>query len=395
MYGVCLPRSGFVQQLIYWLFMSVILIISPEHWKDHSVSKHHYARTLAERGVRVFFLNPPDDFQSGFKIEKEGVIPSLYIVSAPKVASGLRFYPAILRRWLEERWLARFEKVIDTKIDIIWLFENSRFFDMRFAGDRLKIYHQVDLNQDFHLKLAVSTADICFCVTDSIKNRIIQLTPKCYKISHGLSKFPKKYFLSEKQLRRFEGNTLHAVYVGNLDMQYLNAELLTEVAQRNIDVRFHFVGGYSEKGVLRSLAGHLKNVIWWGRVESSLLSSIFERADVLLLAYRAELYPEQVDNSHKIMEYLASGKIIVATYTGEYQDKRHLLEMVDNSSEYVAAFERVLNGLSHYNSHERQKDRIEFSRQHTYDKQLDKIFDLLKKHDLYQKIEKGNRQYDI
>ena len=370
-----------------------ILLISPEPWDTHTVSKHHYARILAERGSVVFFLNPPDDSQGGFRIEKEKSLLSLHLVSAPKVASGLRFYPAILRRWLEKRWLARFENAIGSKIDIIWLFENSRFFDMRFAGDRLKIYHQVDLNQDFNPKMAASTADICFCTTDFIKDRLLPYNPKVYKIHHGTAVVNNQRKLAGRQLARFNQDGPHAVYIGNLDMLYLDAELLADVARQFPEVHFHFVGGYNEKGKLWNLASSLSNVTWWGKVDHSMIPAILDYVDILLVTYQAERYKDQA-SPHKFMEYFASGKCIVSTYTDEYKDKCQLLEMVELSNDFPVAFGRVVANLEKYNRHQLQAARIEFARQHTYDKQLDKIFTLLKKHDLYQKIAKGSSQHD-
>ncbi|CAK8723044.1 glycosyltransferase [Candidatus Electrothrix aarhusensis] len=373
---------------------NAILVISPEPWDAHNVSKHHYARTLAERGARVFFLNPPDDSQSEFKIENKKSISNLHIVSAPNIARGLRFYPSILRRWLEKRWLARFEKAIDTKIDIIWLFENSRFFDMRFAGYRLKIYHQVDLNQNFQPEVAASTADICFCTTDFIKDELLPYNSKTYKIHHGTALVKNKGQLMADQQARFNLDCPHAVYIGNLDMLYLDAELLADVVRRFPEVHFHFVGGYNEKGKLWNLASSLSNVTWWGKVDHSMIPAILDHVDILLVTYQAERYKDQA-SPHKFMEYLASGKVIVSTYTDEYKDKHQLLEMVERNDDFPDTFGKIVANLEKYNSPERQDARIEFARQHTYDKQLDKIFDLLKKHDLYQKIEKGNRQYDI
>ena len=58
---------------------------------------------------------------------------------------------------------------------------------MKFAGDRLKIYHQVDLNQNFHVREAAHRADICFCTTDFIKRDIIPYNDKVYKIHHGVT----------------------------------------------------------------------------------------------------------------------------------------------------------------------------------------------------------------
>jgi glycosyltransferase involved in cell wall biosynthesis len=365
-----------------------ILIISPEQWDAHSVSKHHYAITLAARGSSVFFLNPPDDSISGIQIQTESSSPRLYVVSAPRVSSGLRFYPSLLRRLLEKRWLLRLEKVAACKITVIWLFENSRFFDMRFAGGRLKIYHQVDLNQGFHPASAAATADICFCTTDFIKLLLLPYNDRVYKIHHGLARLGSpdevahKVSLFEAEQSKFDFDGVNVFCIGNLDMLYLDADLLVNLARQFAAVRFHYVGGFSAMGHLRSLASELHNVVWWGKVESALIPYVLEHADVLLVAYKAADYREQLASPHKMMEYLASGKTVVATYTDEYKDKRHLLEMVDDSSDYLAAFERVVCNLAEYNSPERQAERKSFAQVHTYENQLGKIVNLLKQNRL-------------
>ncbi|WP_446011999.1 glycosyltransferase [Candidatus Electrothrix sp.] len=359
--------------------MNTILLISPEPWQAHTVSKHHYALTLAKQGFTVYFLNPFDNSKQ--QTETTKIQENLYTITSAQIASGLRYYPALLRNCLERRWLKKLENEIGYTIDTIWLFENSRFFDMRFAGQRLKIYHQVDLNQDFNPEVAASTADICFCTTDFIKERLIPYNPKTYKIHHGLAAVEKPEALTNSQLNRFTSNYPHAVYIGNLDMLYLDAELLADIARQFPQVQFHFVGGYREDGRLRQLAGNLPNANWWGKVKSNLILPILERADIMLVTYQAARYRDQA-SPHKFMEYLASGKTIVTTYTDEYKNKRHLLEMVDDSQDYLAVFKKVLNNLSYYNSEEKQAERRAFALENTYDKQLDKIFALLQQHQL-------------
>lgn len=358
------------------------LIISPESWSAHAVSKHHYAVSLARLGYHVFFLNPPDESLPEVILTPVEGHPNLMIVSCPRIGIGLRFHPAFLRRWREALWLAQLERIAECRIDAIWLFENSRFYDLRFAGSRLKIYHQVDLNQCFHPETAAATADICFCTTDFICDQLVPHAPHVYKIHHGLAQIESPQYLSDEQQRRFNGRSPHAAYIGNLDMAYLDAELLADAARTFPNVRFHFVGGYSETGCLQQLAGQLPNVVWWGKVDSALIPAILARADVLLVTYKAAFYREQLASPHKFMEYLASGKTIVATYTDEYKDQRHLLEMVDDNADYLAAFSRVVDRLDEYNSPYRQAERKTFAGAHSYSKQLDRIFSLLQQHKL-------------
>jgi len=358
----------------------VILIVSPELWDTHTVSKHHYAMALARRGCKVLFLDPPDDSLGDIEIRPAGECENLYLVSAPRVAPGLRFYPAWLRRRMESRWLQRLEKASGEAVSTIWLFENSRFFDMGFAGERLKIYHQVDLNQDFQVETAARTADLCLCTTESIRRRLAAANPHSYKVHHGVAIADSAPALAPELAERFTPGRIHAAYIGNLDIAYLDVALLAGLVKQFPDVLFHFVGSYREEGALRRACADAANVLWWGRVESALIPAILERCDILLLAYRAEEHREQLASPHKMMEYLASGKAVVATWTDEYSDRRQLLEMVEDSGNYAAAFARVVNHLEEYNSPQRQAERIAFAEAHSYEKQLDRIDGLLKKH---------------
>lgn len=350
--------------------MSAILIMSPEPWDGHAVSKHHYAVELARKGHEVLFYGPPSS--SGpmviEHVERDGV--HLRVVRAGRVAPGLRWFPASLRRGIEALWLKKLERVAGCRVGVVWLFENSRFYDLRFAGPRLKIYHQVDLNQDFHPATAAASADICFCTSDFICERLLPHQPRVFKIHHGTPQAQAPLSLSEEQQGRLDHPGAQAAYIGNLDMAYLDAELLARAMRALPEVRFHLVGGYSRAGLLWQLAGNLPNAVWWGKLESGLIPPVLARVDVLLVAYQAARWREQLSNPHKFMEYLASGKTIVATYTHEYKDKRHLLEMVDDSRDFVGLLGKILQDLENYNSPVRTAVRREFAANNSYAQKL-------------------------
>jgi len=333
--------------------------------------------TLAKLGASVYFLNPPNDSMTSVEVKEIDSHPGLYVVSAKKVAAGLRFYPPIIRRKIEKKWLEELEKISGVVIDTIWLFENSRFFDLSFAGNRLKIYHQVDLNQTFNLKTAASTADICFCTTDLIREQLSSFNERVYKIHHGLAQRQAQVRLTEEQLEHLKRTSVKAMYIGNLEMPYLDIDLLYAVAKKFADVDFHFIGGYRDNGLLKQRCSHLPNITWWGKVDSSLILSLLEMADLLLVTYKAEHWRDQA-SPHKFMEYLASGKVIVSTYTDEYRDKRHLLEMVDKSVDFLGAVEIVINSLDLCNDVEKIAARQQFAMDHTYERQLSKIDDHLR-----------------
>lgn len=359
---------------------SQILLISPEPWDGHFVSKHHYAITLALQGYKVYFLNPPNNNLKTLEVNQTKYT-NLWSLDAPQVGKGLRFYPKKLRNFFEKKWLEKLEKKIGKKFTTIWLFENSRFYNMNFAENRLKIYHQVDSNQNFHLKEASSSADICFCTTDFIKNDLTLHNKFVYKIHHGVSQ-TDALALTIDQEENFTHDNINVVIVGNLDISFLDIDILIELIKKFPEINFHFVGRYNKEKKLFKNCIDLENIVWWGKVESNLIPTILSYCDISLLLYKAksQIEKEQLASPHKIMEYLASGNVIVSTYTDEYKDKRHLLEMVDTSADYIHKFKEVVDNLSFYNSKEKQKERMSFAKNNSYEKQLEKIFSLINQH---------------
>lgn len=350
--------------------MSAILIISPENWDAHFVSKHHYARTLAGLGKKVFFLNPPDKAARGIVVRPLPV-QNLFIVNSPAIAPGLRFWPPLFRQFVERKWLQRLENIVGMAIDVVWLFENSRFFDMRFAGSRIKIYHQVDLNQTFNPLVAARTADVCFCTTDLIAERLRVVRKDVHKIHHGT------VIVSEPHLsQRYpesHGGRLCASYVGNLDIPYIDADGLSQIVIAHPEISFNFIGGYTSKTILRRNLRDAPNVTWWGKQPFSEIPRFLAESTLLLVAYKHE-YWRQVASPHKFMEYLLAGKVIVCSYTDEYKDKTDIVAMGYPDESYPDLFERVLQNLDRFTTPELAQLRVDFATIHTYERQVQKIF---------------------
>ena len=351
-----------------------VLLISPEPWHAHPVSKHHYARALAHQGRPVLFLEPPDPAIRQLRLRPLLEEPGIRLVQGPRLAPGLRFLPSALTVRLERRWLQRLERLAGTPVAAVWLFENSRFYDLRFAGDRLRIYHQVDLNQSFHPATAARSADICFCTTELIRQRLLPHNPRVFRLHHGLAPRYESLELEASQQQRLASPGVHAAYIGNLDMAYLDQDLLIQLIQAHPDVQFHLIGGYRPDNRLRQQLAACPQVHWWGQVPSSLIPPILERIDLQLVCYQAIHHADQA-SPHKFMEYLASGRTIVATYTAEYARHAHLLAMSEpySNAGYLPLFASVRQDLAGWNSPERQAARQAFAADHTYEWQLQRI----------------------
>lgn len=352
-----------------------VLLISPEPWEAHWVSKHHYARVLGAAGRRVLFLDPPVPEVRGIELSETGV-ENVTRVRMPVLRRGLRFYPGLLRRRLEAGWLDRLERRAECAVGVVWLFENSRFFDMRFAGDRLKIYHQVDLNQRFNQHRAAATADLCFCTTDLIAADLRGVAERVVKIHHGTA------ILNARAGGPREGGQPNApvvTYVGNLDMRYLDLAALDRMIREFPEVHFTLVGGFSDDNPLRKAHAGSPNVRWLGRVAPAEIPAILDGSDALLVAYRPEHHRDQA-SPHKVMEYLLSGRVVIASYMDEYKDKPGLVEMAPKGGDLVPVFREVLSDLARHNAPERQAARRAFALDHSYERQLDRIRDLVRVH---------------
>jgi glycosyltransferase involved in cell wall biosynthesis len=364
-----------------------ILLISPEPWDGISVSKHHYAIELSKRGNTVFFLNPPNrEQQQAIAITKVADY-NIWKVDYKVLLRGARFLPSFVRIFFERRFLRKLEQIVRKKIDVVWNFENSRFFDLRFAGKHVvKIYHQVDLNQNFNPKLAAETADIVFAVNEPICKSLIAFTPKVYKIPHGYHP-PDAGIQNHKAFEKWksygERNNLIAVYVGNLDSFYLDNQLFQNLIRSNPQVRFVLVGPYETNNSLYQEFRSSSHVHFTGRLSFSEIASFLDAADVLLILYRSDEFPEYVATSHKVLEYLASGKVIVSSFMQDYTAHKDLLVMANKNADIPDLFRDVTQNIDAYNKDELMAKRKVFALNNTYSMQLNRIVEKIKENNLH------------
>lgn len=350
-----------------------ILIISPEPWDHIFVSKHHYAVHLAKRGNNVYFLGPPSS-ESGIK-DTENL--NLRVLHYKGFIRGLRFLPSFLQHLIMRSALEKLQRLAKVQFDVIWSFDNSVFYDFRiFKKEVLTISHIVDPSQDFNTSVAASTASFCICNTDLLKKRLGFHNARVFKINHGFNEIRKP-----AKVKMPGSQSIKAVYTGNLAIPYIDWEIFYRLVIENPTVDFIFVGPNfndscnSHDGVVSMKRTILtcKNVHAVGRVPAHMVHSYLMDADLLLICYQEKYQEDQVANTHKFMEYFGAGKIIVSTFTREYEGFRDIVEMGDTNDQIPAIFKTVVNNLSRYNSSEMIERRIAVAHENTYDKQIGRI----------------------
>ena len=95
----------------------------------------------------------------------------------------------------------------------------------------------------------------------------------------------------------------------------------------------------------------------------------------MLLCYNYQYEINKCTNSHKILEYLSTGKVIISSKIQAYESNSNLICMLqdyDNGA-YLDLFDLTIKNIVHYNSTELQKKRIEFSLDNSYEKQINRI----------------------
>ena len=149
--------------------------------------------------------------------------------------------------------------------------------------------------------------------------------------------------------------------------------------RRNPLIEFHFYGNYvpdlqntSHQQwdlFLRSVS----NVIFHGLMGTKELVAAYKDMDLFILCYKPDLQNYHGENSHKIIEYLSTGKVIVSSYISLYENTQ-LFEMdAPGNAGFLNIFNQVVNDLSTYNQLDKMQMRRTFAMDNSYVKQLERI----------------------
>lgn len=348
-----------------------ILLISPEPWEHIHVSKHHYAIQLGQKNNKVFFLGPPGTIQSASETPYTNVVSVQYF-GFPK---GIRFYPRVLQKCFIRKKFNELEALCGVTFDIVWSFDNSVFFDFSALPERvLAISHIVDSTQDFQFVRTASTASVCLGVTREIVGRLKKFNRRSFFVQHAYAQ--RDGILD---IRLPESQKTRVGYAGNLNLKYIDWKVLDKIVSGHTEIGFYFTGPYDVNHEFVLRLKRKPNTFFLGEIPSEQLGAFYKQMDVLMLCYLADDYPEQLANSHKMMEYLASGQMIVATQTAEYRaiSDGGLILMSNRNEEFPFLLREALSNLDYWNSVEKANMRKAWAAENTYEKQLTRIEEFL------------------
>jgi len=374
-----------------------ILVISPSNWGNMHISKHHYSIELSKLGNTVFYLEPA--VSSNKMITKiwqpMGNLPDLNVIttSVPKLLELIRFKYRPLYNFLIQFFISRLLRNFREDFDIVWCFETNLYSNLRLFKAKYVIFHPVDqLIYKFQRQIAQS-ADIVFHVSQTISDELKGFHDKVYFINHGISaEFEMQAKRNLAKIGQGEYITpakIKVGYVGNLLRAEFNRDFFEIIIKKHKDIEFHFWGPY--KIEMSNIDGNSD------AATEKFISFLMSRANVVLHGVKApsDLCKEVIDmdafvfcpvksksfdasNSHKIMEYLSMGKVIISENVSTYNGGS-LIEMIDNSisKELVTLFNEVISNISFHNFFEKQSKRIEFSLRNSYKMQVIRVEELI------------------
>ncbi len=352
-----------------------ILIISPESWGPNHVSKHHYALELSKNN-QVYFLNPPSSRNNISNING-----NLTIIDYKPRVRGVNRLPKFLRDFFNSITINTIKKLGNfNTLDIAWSFDPFRFQNLNLFQADLKIYHPVDVHYTHLEREIANTADIIFTTCEIIIDRLKKFNSRIFNIGHGLA----ESFLSIKKQTKKKGQPVKACMMGNLQRK-IDFPLLYKLIEKNKDVEFHFIGPTQSSNLSNNnkqdneikTLGSFQNTKLYGTVSQSALPETLSLMDIFLILYSENENLASRSNPHKLLEFLATGKVVLSYFLIEYIDNEDFLVMVKENEDIVNKFTEIISNLTHYNHPDEMKRRMDYAKRNLYEEKIKEIEDYI------------------
>lgn len=359
-----------------------IVILSPQPWDHIYISKHHYAIALAKENTVWFITAPEKAAGSSYEIEKTnfGSLNILrYKLWLPQIA---KFKLQSIYKFFCALKLKHLLKTVVGPTDICIDFGCYQYVnDLDFADAKYKILFPVD--DSGGLKVSMRKADYLFSVSKNVLDKFTDKGIAGVFINHGLG----EYFAERARIKQvtgvfsmFENKPIKIAYSGNLFISFLDIPVLQTIITEHPEIEFNFFGSdeYNAKN-----DNHIKwakfldeagNVKLHGSVSPMVLAQAYEEMAGFLLCYKPDYKNYHAENSHKVLEYLSTGKVLISTYLSIYSGSNFInMSPKDENKDLIKIFTNTITDLDKYNSPELQGARILFALDNTYTKQLQKI----------------------
>lgn len=358
----------------------------------------HFAIEMAEQGNKVFFVDPPRAavHKETVSVTSADNYPAIQVIHLQPFpfALFLRHKIPFVYNMMVKRYIREIKKVTGASIDELWNFNPHVFVNMVAFAAKKNILLLYDFYKGNHIFRSAATAALLVSPSQLILDHYRSSNVPQLLVQHGLNKsmaFAAATRLENTNLQPQQRDIVKVGYTGNL----LRAAIDTITAEKIITghpaIEFHFWGPSSIEdnnvtdttaatpAALQNFIRFLQqspNVFLHGVKQQQELADEIFKMDAFLFLYAAASDMNAASNSHKLLEYLSTGKVVVGNYVSNYAGTQ-LLEMCREQDKLPELFGEVMQNLDHYNSSAKQQERIRFALDNTYARQVERIQKLM------------------
>lgn len=381
----------------------MILCFSSSDWEGKWGSRQQVMQRLARRGYPVLFIERQVGLEHLWRYGDirrhkwqrwhagaRQIEPNLTIVSPPPLLPG-RYYSKRLARFNQRmiiHWTQAYLRRNHLQPQIVWGYRPEDGGLFGHFGETLTVYHCIDEFRagttgrkrsiiDELEEETLKRADIVFTNSLLTHQQKLPLNANTYRVPSGadvvhFAKAHDAQTVVPEAMAKIA--TPIAGYVGNINDK-LDIALLVTAAKALPDWSFVFVGELYQQAVdLRELQA-LPNVYFLGRQPFDKVPGFVKAMDVCLLPYTDSEYT-RYRSPLKLYEYLAAGKAVISTKHPEVDEFAEWVTIVDEA----AAFPAAIVAAAANDSPAQQQQRIDIGSQHSWDKRVDTIEDVLQQH---------------
>ncbi len=377
-----------------------ILCFSSSDWNGIWGSRQQVMSRLASRGHRVLFVEwlaglehfwrYPDLRERRWRRWREGlreVEPNLWIWAPPALLPG-RYYVrsvASLNARFVCCWVRSYLERLGMIQPVLWLYQPEHAPLIGKFGERMTVYHCIDefaagtrgrkqqtiVNLEADL---LACADVVFANSRLTYENKRKLNLKTYRIPSAADvKHFAQAMESALPVHPAIAALAHPVagYLGTINNR-LDIKLLTRVAAYLPDWQFVFVGQVQPWSVDLHPLQKLPNVHFPGWFPFAEMPELIKGMDVCLLPY-VDTELTRYRSPLKLYEYISAGKPVVSTDHPEVREFSALVEIASAAEEFAAAVVRAKDE----DSPARQRQRAELGQQHSWDRRVDEMEQLI------------------
>lgn len=367
-----------------------IVIISPQRWVELPVSKHNYAEMLSSLGHRVYFIEP----QNGAGSLKRPVLQPISSRLGNRITVvnwwlpvpyALKFHAKTVYAIAAKYSFGRIVSTLPDEPDLIWDFDNTGMFPaFPTLPDTQRLWHVVDPPLYRHYKgqrITVSTSQVYLDALDT-GGRPTAVVP--HGVRPVFAELARRTIDTASSGVHAREGPIKAASFGNLSHGGIDWPTLEAVCRDNSDILFDLAGPFDPAAVSLETAATVRrikalpNVNMPGQLDADELLVLAANIDVWFLCYQTGADIVGALTSHKMLEYLATGRPVVLTGQ-DVETYAHLVSVAVpcDPQDFAARLREAANQARSPDASNKRRARCEFALARTYERNLELISELM------------------